>query len=284
MVSQRSQASAAATPSPGAAGADTSPASAGSEPRSPATAGTATPGATGDQGKDGSLPELTEEVLRNHPAVREYVARMTQSRADRLVYQERLKWEKEQKAAVDAEAWRKARDEELAADEYELGKKRKEELQREITIEPYREQFLKQGHQLGYQAAYAELAGALEQNPLWKNLPEAERADLIRANPDLPGLITALAGRQAQQEAETLAERKAQARLEKELAKFQTAASREERAEARGREPSPSVGTGVAVAGAMTQEEWDRNRGDPAWRRANLPRLQEAVASRRVRR
>lgn len=282
MASERAQASATAKPAPTATGVDPSPAAAGVEASSPAAAGSATAGATGDQG--GNLPELTEEVLRNHPAVRDYVLRAAQSRADRLINQERQRWEREQQARAEAVQQRKQIEEELAADEYELGKKRKEELQRQITVEPYREQFLQEGHKQGYVAAYGELAAALEQNPLWKGLPETERAELIAAHGSLPNLITAVVGRQARQEAETLAEQKAQARLEKELAKFKTAAARDQRAEARASEPNPDVGSGTPVAGTLTQEEWDRNRGNRAWKIANLNRLQAAVAAGRVRR
>lgn len=46
---------------------------------------------------------------------------------------------------------------------------------------------------------------------------------------------------------------------------------------------SADVGRGAAPAGALTQDEWARNYRDSAWRRANRDRINEALASNRIR-
>ncbi len=48
--------------------------------------------------------------------------------------------------------------------------------------------------------------------------------------------------------------------------------------EVNGREPPPDVGGGNTVSGLITQEEWERHRHDPAWRRANRQRINESLA------
>lgn len=45
---------------------------------------------------------------------------------------------------------------------------------------------------------------------------------------------------------------------------------------------SAEIGTGSAPAGALTQQEWERQRRDPAWRRANKARIDAALEAGRI--
>ncbi|MDE2096662.1 MAG: hypothetical protein KGL39_05390 [Patescibacteria group bacterium] len=49
-------------------------------------------------------------------------------------------------------------------------------------------------------------------------------------------------------------------------------------------EPAPDTGGGQAPPGALTAEEFERNRGDATWRRANRERINTYLASAPVRR
>jgi hypothetical protein len=48
--------------------------------------------------------------------------------------------------------------------------------------------------------------------------------------------------------------------------------------ELNGREPAPDTTGGAPAGGFITQEEWDRHRHDPAWRRANRERINASIA------
>lgn len=48
--------------------------------------------------------------------------------------------------------------------------------------------------------------------------------------------------------------------------------------EIHGREPVPDTTGGAPAGGFITQEEWERHRHDPAWRRANRERINASIA------
>lgn len=50
-------------------------------------------------------------------------------------------------------------------------------------------------------------------------------------------------------------------------------------AELNGKEPTPDTGGGTSAPGALTAEEFERNRGDATWRRANKDRINTLLAS-----
>lgn len=236
-------------PAPAATPDNPSPALAGAEQGSTAAA-PAAPTATEhraetaqqqqqqQQQEDFNQRYQSDRVFRSY--VDDITSRRAKSMTDKGLVALRKQWEQQQ-AQREAEWQTRQREEqELTEDEYELGKRRKEELQRKRLVEPYMEQArqegLLHGTSRGYQRAYEELAQALEESDSWKALSPPQRRDLINSSAS----VSALVGTIAKRDARLLAQRE----LEAERAKLREGRQREERAAERSTSPTPDTGEG----------------------------------------
>lgn len=123
------------------------------------------------------LDKLDPKTLFNHPLVKGELARRTKSAQDQAYYRGR------QAALTEAEKQHR----EIEAgrlieegDEYEIGRRTKEEYRRRKELEPIlqqaREEAFQQGHSQGYTSGLGELGAALQELPHWKAMSREEQA------------------------------------------------------------------------------------------------------------
>ena len=227
-----------------------------------------------------------DKLVQTHPGLKGYLARTVKSQSDKAVHRALQARElEEQKRKQADEAQRQGED--LTrfieqGDEYEVGKWAKEDTKRRREIQPHLNRAYQEGQGVGRGEGYregqlAELRNTVavfeEVFPHWKAMTRAEReaymADLLEPREAIIKIV-----RDGIQGA-----------IEKHQHMERGKAKREAEIEGRSQEPNPNLGTGGTSGGSLlTQETFDANRGNSAWVRANLGRVQEAMAAGRIRR
>ena len=205
-----------------------------------------------------ALDSVDPKELLKHPKVAGTLGDLAQRRAT----EERKKWEADRARAEEENRLRALRDNDPF--KYVEEEKRIEaESQKQAATQAQ---------------VYGDIDGML--NEMYVRLPEADQKELAGK-----AFGEGIAGRKAALEefSKRLARKEVTDVTAKERAKWEKdareAIRKEVLAEVNGKEPAPDTGGGQSAPGALTVEEFNRNRGDAQWRRDNRARIDTLLAS-----
>lgn len=230
-----------------------------------------------------------EEIIRRDRRLAGRIGEHADRIATQRTKQERARWDAEQKAAQEAEQRRKLREEDPYAyveQEKAAEQKAEEDRQQAATREKFEADIRNAVYgevDLSLWDYYKTIPEAIQKEIAGKRYEGTRREAYLAFLADVDARRAALHATEVA-EAKRVAKEEAHAEWVKtEKPRIVDAAKKDALSDAIAVEGTPDVSEGSHSNGHLSQEEFDRYRGDPKWRLANFDRMTEAVAAGRIR-